>query len=81
MNSKAVLLVGNGINNIGEENDWKRLLMDVAEFACPSAGITIDDRKPFPLLYEQIVVEAAKRGVQEWAVKKKIADEIKTSIV
>ncbi|MFY0253132.1 hypothetical protein ACDQ55_04175 [Chitinophaga sp. 30R24] len=56
-----VLLIGNDINNISRGQSWKDLLQDIITFCHVGDCIEIDDKKPFPLLYEQIFLTASKQ--------------------
>lgn len=56
-----VLLIGNDINNISRGQSWKDLLQDIITFCHASGCIELDDKKPFPLLYEEIFLTASKK--------------------
>ena len=71
MNEK-VLLIGNGINNISQEYTWS----DLIDFIGAAGQIETCD-KPFPLLYEEIFVEAVKnRGFNEIQIKEFIGKKV-----
>lgn len=71
-----VLMLGNGINNIDNEYTWGSLIKDLISFIGATGQISVEN-KPFPLLYEQIVVEAVrKRGLTEARIKEYIATEV-----
>lgn len=55
-----VLLIGNDINNISRGQSWKDLLQDIITFCHAGDCIELDDKKPFPLLYEEIFLTASK---------------------
>lgn len=55
-----VLLIGNDINNISRGQSWKDLLQDIITFCHAGDCIALDDKKPFPLLYEEIFLTASK---------------------
>ena len=75
MNNK-VLLVGNGINNISREYTWSDLIDNLIDFI-GAAGQINTENKPFPLLYEEIFVEAIKnRGFSEIQIKEFIGKEV-----
>lgn len=57
-----ILLIGNDINNISKGQSWKDLLQDIVTFCLPDDCIQLDDRKPFPLLYEEIFLTAIRRS-------------------
>ncbi|HVI43660.1 MAG TPA: hypothetical protein VM802_02270 [Chitinophaga sp.] len=57
-----VLLIGNDINNISSGQSWKDLLQDIITFCHTGDSVVIDDKKPFPLLYEEIFLTAIRRG-------------------
>ena len=74
--SNNVLLVGNGINNIQRSYRWGDLINQLIGFIGATGQISTDN-KPFPLLYEEIVVEAVmNRGIREKDIKGFIAQEI-----
>lgn len=74
--SKPVLLVGNGINNIRQDYRWKDLIDNLIEFIGATGQIRLDN-KPFPLLYEEIFVEAVKASRNsERDIKEFIAREV-----
>lgn len=71
-----ILLVGNGINNIRRTYRWQDLIQQLIEYIGASGQIRVEN-KPFPLLYEEIIVEAVKnRGIREKDIKSFIAREI-----
>lgn len=57
-----VLLVGNDINNISSGRSWKDLLKDIVAFCHVNDCVELDDKKPFPLLYEEIFLTAIRKG-------------------
>jgi len=72
---KRVILVGNGINRINNSYSWNDLIDNLISFIGAEGQIS-KDNKPFPLLYEEIVIEAMKnRGIAENDVKRFIAKE------
>ncbi|NSL89547.1 hypothetical protein [Chitinophaga solisilvae] len=56
-----VLLIGNDINNISSGQSWKDLLQDIIAFCHIGDSVELDDKKPFPLLYEEIFLTAIKK--------------------
>lgn len=71
-----VFLIGNGVNNIRHDYRWIDLINNLINFIGASGQIRLDD-KPFPLLYEEIFVEAVKnRGFKENHIKDFIAREV-----
>lgn len=71
-----VLLVGNGINNVRNRFAWKQLIQDLISHIGAAGQIAIRD-KPFPLLYEEIFIEAVKyKGFSEKEIKEFIAGRI-----
>lgn len=71
-----VLLVGNGINNIKQDYRWVDLINNLVNYIGASGQIRMDD-KPFPMLYEEIFVEAVKnRRFKESDIKNFIAREV-----
>jgi hypothetical protein len=70
------LLVGNDINNISKGQSWKDLLTDIVSFCLPNGCIQLDERKPFPLLYEEIFLTAIRRQhIREAELKAFIAEK------
>lgn len=55
-----VLLIGNDINNISRGQSWKDLLGDIISFCHANDTVVLDEKKPFPLLYEEIFLTASK---------------------
>lgn len=75
MNDK-VLLIGNGINNINQDYRWIDLINNLINYIGASGQIRVDN-KPFPMLYEEIFVEAVKnRKFKENDIKNFIAQEV-----
>ncbi|HEX5170019.1 MAG TPA: SIR2 family protein [Cyclobacteriaceae bacterium] len=75
MNDK-VLLIGNGINNIKQNYRWVDLINNLINYIGASGQIRVED-KPFPMLYEEIFVEAVKnRKFKESNIKNFIAREV-----
>lgn len=73
---EKVLLIGNGINNISQEYTWSDLIDNLIDFIGAAGQIETRD-KPFPLLYEEIFVEAVKnRGFNEIQIKEFIGQEV-----
>ena len=69
-----VLLIGNGINRIKQNYSWSDLLNDLIKYVKSPYGISTS-KKPFPLLYEEIFLNALKnRGINEFELKSKIAE-------
>ncbi|HEY5560978.1 MAG TPA: SIR2 family protein [Clostridiaceae bacterium] len=69
-----ILMVGNGINRIDNNNSWEDILKDLIKFIDKSDTLLLKD-KPFSLLYEEIVVRGKLyRGKREEEVKKYIAN-------
>ena len=74
--AECVLLIGNGINNIQSDNSWGNLIRDIVAFIGAAGQIDVKD-KPFPLLYEEIMVESVKNARKsEREVKEYIADAL-----
>ena len=71
-----VLLLGNGINNIERGYTWKDLVNDLVKDTGTSSLVNISDHKPFPLLYEEIYLQALrKKRMKERAVKEFICSK------
>jgi hypothetical protein len=67
------LLIGNDINNATQQYSWKQLLQDLMEYARLETPLQTEG-KPFPLLYEQIFLNAARQyGTREKRIKTYIA--------
>jgi hypothetical protein len=70
-----VFLIGNGINNLKQDYQWSDLINNLIRFIGATGQIRTSN-KPFPLLYEEIFVEAVKnRGFSEYEIKEFIAKE------
>lgn len=71
-----ILLIGNDINNISKGQSWKDLLTDIVNFCLPDGCIQLDERKPFPLLYEEIFLTAIRQQhIRESELKGFIAEK------
>jgi|ERR1044072_901198 hypothetical protein len=71
-----VLLVGNDINNISKGQSWKDLLQEILVF-CGTECVQLDDKKPFPLLYEEIFLTAIRQShIKEKELKAFIASKV-----
>ena len=55
-----VLLVGNDINNATSDYSWANLLTDLIDYA-KLEEVPSMDNKPFPLFYEEIYLNSAKK--------------------
>lgn len=73
------LLIGNDINNINNPYSWKSLLAEMISF-CGLSPETINfEQKPFPLLYEEIFLNAArKNNLKESELKQFIAQKVQS---
>jgi hypothetical protein len=70
---KKVLLLGNGINRIDNNYSWNNLMDDLLGFAGMKEAISLD-KKPFPMLYEEIYLRwSAELQHPERFIKKEIA--------
>lgn len=58
------LLVGNGINNISNNINWKELLIDLMR-SIDKENIINLDKKPFLNIYEEIYTRAKKYSSTE----------------
>jgi hypothetical protein len=75
--NKHVLLLGNGINNVTNNYKWSNLIEDLINYA-GLKKIRLDDKKPFPLLYEEIYLTNLKsKKINEIILKTFIAEEIR----
>lgn len=76
--NERVLLIGNGINNISVEYTWKVLIEELIDHIGAKNKIQVNEDKPFPLLYEEISVKAAEKGIPiESEIKKIIGEKVK----
>jgi len=76
---KEVLLIGNGINTISAGGSWEQLLKSFhSDYYDPTLSFEEIKRKPFPLVYEQIVMwQLQKKNLSiEKELKKKIAADV-----
>jgi hypothetical protein len=68
------LLVGNGPNLlVGGQANWLHVLRRLAVFAADKGVLKSAADKPFPLLYEELVIRCARRGLLESDLKKHVA--------
>ena len=71
------LLVGNDINNVSPGTSWGELLIKITDFCGVSDGISVHEKKPFPLLYEEIFLTALRRRhIEEKELKAFIAAQV-----
>lgn len=75
MRQKA-LLIGNGVNNIKQTYSWSDLVDDLIRLVKAEGKIEKRTDKPFPLLYEEIFVEAVSKGIKEKEIKDYIANRV-----
>lgn len=76
--SNKVLLVGNGINSITAGYKWEDLIRELIKFV-GATKIIQQINKPFPLLYEEIVLKAlSKKLKKEKEVKQFISSHLAT---
>lgn len=69
-----VLLIGNDINNATGSYSWSNLINGLLEFA-KIDPVKHKDKKPFPLLYEEIYLHSAANGITESSIKQFIASQ------
>nr|WP_322624298.1 SIR2 family protein [uncultured Flavobacterium sp.] len=70
---EKVLLIGNDINNATGPYSWANLINGLMEYADATPPINTEN-KPFPMLYEEIYLNAVKRhAAPEMRIKKFIA--------
>lgn len=77
--AKEILFIGNGINTISSGGSWEQLLKSLhAEYFDPTLSFEEIKRKPFPLVYEQIVMwQLQKKNLRiEKELKQKIAEDV-----
>ena len=73
---ESVLLIGNGINNVHSNYEWTDLLKNLISYIQPKKEIKLNN-KPFPLLYEEICLEAIRnKDLTEQELKNFIAKEV-----
>ena len=71
------VLVGNGINNIHNDNSWNALIDAIVEYCKIDFAIHPEKRKNFPLLYEEIFLHSARHHrIKEQALKAFIAEKV-----
>ena len=70
----SVLLIGNGINNINNKENWADLLKSMTKTCKVENKVEINNNKPFPLLYEEIYLKSTH--IPELILKKHIAKEV-----
>ena len=74
MLQNSILLLGNGVNRIHNRYSWENLLRELIDYVDASETILVKD-KPFPLLYEEIVLRSRTNAERkEENIKKYIAD-------
>jgi len=74
---KKTLLIGNDINQVSNNYDWEELIINLLEFTGTSNSISYDENKPFPLLYEEIFVEAMNSNrIDESRIKNFISSDV-----
>ncbi|QTY27816.1 SIR2 family protein [Flavobacterium sp. CS20] len=74
MKNKA-LLIGNDINNATESYSWQDLINGLLDYAKIERGLN-QKNKPFPMLYEEIYLNSAKKyKTSERRLKKYIASQ------
>ncbi len=72
---EQVLLLGNGINDVTNNYKWRDLITDLIEYASPA--IRMDEKKPFPLLYEEIYLTNLKsKKISEADLKVFVAKQL-----
>jgi hypothetical protein len=72
---KAVLLVGNDINNISIGNSWSELLDGLTTYL--TINVDFPDDKPFPLAYEEIFFKTLKQtAYKEDDIKRYVANHV-----
>jgi hypothetical protein len=73
MTNSKVLVLGNVLNQCYSNKSWKRLLQGILlKHSIP--GITINNTKPFPLAFEEIILAAKVKGIHESTIKQEIAE-------
>jgi SIR2-like domain len=76
--SAPVLVVGNGPNQIDGGYSWRDLLSQLRQFVGSGQLANHDEKKPFPLLYEELVLQGySTNGISEEAIKDFICEETK----
>ena len=74
--NKSVLLLGNGINNVGKKYSWEELIQDLIRFV--GLGNLDEKNKPFPLFYEELYLSNLKSNkLDEPKLKEFISENIK----
>lgn len=82
--AETVLLIGNGVNNITNKKSWEALLKSLYDaYYDKSSSFDEIKKKPFPLVYEQIVAHQLKKRKGERiesVIREKIAGDVKNII-
>lgn len=73
------LMIGNGINRLGNEVSWEGLLRHLSDGLPSARKPKYMSSKPFTLLYEEILLSQAsartdRKDLGEFALKKRVAD-------
>jgi hypothetical protein len=72
-----VVLLGNGINDVTENYKWSDLVNDLINYV-GIKRIRLDEKKPFPLIYEEIYLTNPKsQGLNEHKLKSFIAEKLR----
>lgn len=67
-----VLLIGNGPNRLSHGHSWRELLQALQAFT----GRDINFKKPFPLLYEEVMLLSASRKIPEAEIMRRVAEKV-----
>jgi hypothetical protein len=74
--NNLVLMIGNDINNISKGQSWRDLLQEIVDFCQVCDTVDLDDKKPFPLLYEEVFLTAIRKTqMKERTLKTFIAEK------
>lgn len=76
MNNNKVLLLGNGINLLSKQYSWKNLMEDLIDDVNGVGKIKIE-KKPFPLLYEELLLFGnSYKNISEECLKKSVRKKL-----
>ncbi len=74
-NREKVLLVGNGINADSPGYKWRDLISELVKRFARGKKVN-QGTKPFPMLYEEIVLKSGDKVLREKAIKEFIAEKV-----
>jgi len=75
MRNNNVLLMGNGVNRINDNDSWEKLLKSLVKFCGVKYDINDSNNEQFSLFYEKVYLKS--NNIDELDIKKHIASEVK----